>query len=62
VAGEPARTRDRRRLGAAMIVSAALVTLFAIAVSERFGLFVLVIIGIAAFNFVRGLLWLLRPS
>jgi hypothetical protein len=60
MAGAPTGTSDRRRLGAGMVVVAVVLILFAVAMSERVGLFALVIVAIAAFNFVRGLLWLAR--
>jgi hypothetical protein len=43
-----------------MIVFAALLSLFAVAVSESVGLFALVILAIAVFNFATGVLWLVR--
>ena len=61
MAGAPTKSGNRRLLGLGLIVSAAFVSLFAIAVSERVGLFALVIVAIAVFNFVRGTLWLVRP-
>ncbi len=51
---------DKRRLGAAMMLGAAALVVFAYLLSGYAGWFSWVLVAIAAFNFVRGLFWFLN--
>ena len=55
-------TNDRRRLGIGMMFGAAGLLVFAYLVSGYVGWFFWVLVALAAFNFVRGLLWFLNPA
>ena len=51
---------DKRRLGAAMMLGAAGLVVFAYLLSGYAGWFSWILVAIAAFNFVRGLFWFLN--
>jgi threonine/homoserine efflux transporter RhtA len=53
-------TNDRRPLGIAMMLGAVGLLAFAYLLSGYAGWFSWVLVAIAAFNFVRGLLWFLN--
>jgi hypothetical protein len=53
-------TNNQRRLGMGMILGAAGLLIFAYLLYGYIGWFSWVLVAIAAFNFVRGLLWFLN--
>jgi hypothetical protein len=55
-------TNDRRRLGIGMMLGGAGLLVFAYLLAGYAGWFSWVLVAIAAFNFVRGLLWFLNPT
>ena len=51
-------TSQRRRLGVGMILGATVVTVLAVVFQDRLGVVALLLLAIAAFNALRGALWL----
>ena len=53
---------QRRRLGVGMMIGATVVTVLAVVFQDRLGVVALLLLAIAAFNALRGALWLAHPA